>query len=613
MAGNSISKTAVWLLLGLLILGLGGFGVTSLSGTIRSVGSVGDTDIGVNEYARALQTEINALQAETRGPVSFAQARAAGIDRVVLSRLVSEAALTEETAKLGISIGDRNLRDQILDIPGFQGLNGEFDREAYNYALQQAGLNEAAFEADVRAEASRTLLQGAVIAGVGTPDTYIDTLMTYIAERRDISFAILERADLVTGLAVPTEEDLKTYHQAHLSDYTSPEIKRITYAWLTPDMIIDTVDVDEDALREAFDTRIEEFVQPERRLVERLAFADRAAAEAAKAEIDAGSSTFETLVEARGLELSDIDLGDVTIGDLETAGTDVFAAEAGDVVGPLDSSIGPALFRINAILQAQETTFEDAQPVLRDELAGDRARRVIDGQIEMIDDLLAGGATIEDLAAETEMELGQIDWHASAAGEINGYSAFQTAAAAVQEGDYAEVVTLEDGGMFALRMNEIVAPAPKPLDEVREDVSNAWTSDAVVAALTAQAETQVADLETGTSFQDLGMTPQAVTELTRQGFQPGTPPEFIETVFGMDEGTVEVLAGNGRIFVLHLQSIQPPAMDDPDVEQLRTVLQSQAAADVSQDLFQALADDIRTRSGIYLDEQALNAVHANFQ
>ena len=38
--------------MGLLILGLGGFGVTNLSGTVRSVGSVGEADISLNEYAR---------------------------------------------------------------------------------------------------------------------------------------------------------------------------------------------------------------------------------------------------------------------------------------------------------------------------------------------------------------------------------------------------------------------------------------------------------------------------------------------------------------------------------------------------------------------------------
>ena len=42
---SSMSKTAVWVLLGLLILGLAGFGATNMGGSIRNVGYVGDKPI----------------------------------------------------------------------------------------------------------------------------------------------------------------------------------------------------------------------------------------------------------------------------------------------------------------------------------------------------------------------------------------------------------------------------------------------------------------------------------------------------------------------------------------------------------------------------------------
>ena len=76
MAGSSISKTAVWILLALLILGLGGFGITNLSGGVSPVGSVGDEDIAIDDYARALQQEINAIEAQTGSPLAFAEAQA---------------------------------------------------------------------------------------------------------------------------------------------------------------------------------------------------------------------------------------------------------------------------------------------------------------------------------------------------------------------------------------------------------------------------------------------------------------------------------------------------------------------------------------------------------
>src|SRR6056297_2135320 len=121
MAANSISKTLVWILMGLLILGLGGFGVTNLSGNVRSVGSVGDTEIDMNDYARALQNELNARAAGSGQPMTLQQARQNGVTDAVLSQLVATASLDHEADRLGISIGDENLRRQILEIPGFQG------------------------------------------------------------------------------------------------------------------------------------------------------------------------------------------------------------------------------------------------------------------------------------------------------------------------------------------------------------------------------------------------------------------------------------------------------------------------------------------------------------
>ncbi|WP_306113936.1 MULTISPECIES: peptidyl-prolyl cis-trans isomerase [unclassified Roseovarius] len=613
MAGKGISKSLVWILMGLLILGLGGFGVTNLSGSVRSVGSVGETEIGLNDYARTLQNQIRALETQVGGPVSFAQAQEAGLDAAVLSQLVAITALEEETRRLGISMGDGNLRQRITEIEAFQRADGTFDREAYSFALEQAGSNEAEFEDGLRSQEASSILQNAVLGGVNAPDAYTDTLLNFLAEERDITWAVLTRDDLATGLPVPTDDDLRAYHEENAAAFTTPETKRLTYAWMTPDMIIDTVEVDEDTLRAAYDDRAAEYIQPERRLVERLAFADDASATAALERINSGEATFEALVEERGLALADIDLGDVQKIELEAAGDAVFAAEAGDIVGPLESPIGPALFRVNAILAARETTFEQALPELRDEIAGDRARRVVDGQIEGVDDLLAGGATIEDLAEETEMVLGQIDWHVGVTDGIAAYDAFRQAAGAITAEDYPDVAQLEDGGIFAMRLDEVVPPTLQPLEQVRTEVEDAWRREEVEKALNSQVQAQAAQLTEGTSFEDLGMEAQSAQGLSRRGFQEDVPPEFVEVVYGMAKGDVELIQGGGRLFVLRLDDVRKPDATDPDLATLRQSIQEQTAGSIAQDLYQILANDIRTRAGIEINQQALNAVHSNFQ
>jgi peptidyl-prolyl cis-trans isomerase D len=611
MAGKGISKSAMWVLMGLLVIGLGGFGVTNLSGAIRSIGSVGDAQIDVNTYARALRNEINALAAQRGEPVSFAQARAAGLDQRVLAQLVARAALEHEAGVIGLSVGDETLRNEILDIAAFKGLDGSFDREAYRFALQQSGLNEAQFEQSIRAETASTLVQAAALAGLRAPAAYTETMRAWLGERRSLAFATLSRGDLQTGLPEPDEAELRTYHQSHLPEFTTPETRQLTYLWVTPEMLVDTVEVDEAALRAAYEERSEEFNLPERRLVERLVFADEAAAQRAKERLAAGES-LETLVAERGLEMADVDLGDVRAEDLGPAAEAVFAAPVGEVAGPVQTNLGPALFRVNAVLAAHTTPFEEARADLRDTLAADRARRVIDTLGEHADDLLAGGATLEDVARETELELGRIDWHPGIAEGIAGYPAFRDAARTVHEGDYPAIGQLEDGGIFALRLDGIEEPRIQPLEEVREAVRARWRAQAILDALRAQAEPIAEALRAGQGFADQGLEPTELSDITRRDYRADMPPDFIETVFAMAAGDVQVIEGSGRIFILRLDSIAPPAEDDADLARVTDALRDQMIADLGQDMFQLLADSIRARAGITLDQAAINAVHANF-
>ena len=610
---NKISRTFVWILMGLLFIGLAGFGATNLSGTVRVVGNVGDEPISVDDYARELQQEIRAFEAQSGQPLTFQQAEALGIPQQVISRLITTAALNGEAANLGISVGDTTVAEQLREISAFQGIDGNFDREAYRFALQNAGLSEAEFEEDLRQESARTLLQAAIVSGNRMPDVYGETLLSYIGETRGFTWAELGADMLEEQIPAATDAQLAEFHEANIADYTLPEQRDITYAWVTPEMLIDTVEVDEAAMREAYEEQTDRFNQPERRLVERLVMPDQAAAEAAKADIETGTRSFEDVVADRGLELADIDMGDVSRADLGGAADAVFAAEVNQVVGPFPTDLGPALFRVNGVLPALETPFEEAEPVLREQLAQDRARRVIDAMVGDVDDLLAGGATLEELAAETEMQLGQINWSRDTDDGIAGYDAFRDAAAAVSEEDYPEVQELGDGGIFAIRLNGVNAPRPQTLEEVRVQVEADWLQAETESRLVAKAEEIAAELGEGKTFEGLGLRPNVQRGQTRNGFLPGLPADALERIFAMDAPGVITLPHEGAAVLIRLEQIQEPDVDSEESQAVLTAVEQQVSNGLSTDLFQALARDIQSRVGIGIDQQALNAVHANFQ
>jgi peptidyl-prolyl cis-trans isomerase D len=608
---NPLKDVAVWTMVGLLVVGLAGFSITSFGGGTRAIGKVGQTEITTDQYVRAFQAQLNAFSQQIGQAISAQEAMAFGLDRQVMEGLVAQAALDNEAARVGLSVGDAAVAAEVTTLPAFQGVNGAFDRETYRFTLQRSGQTEAEFEAALRNDITRELMQGLVAGGFAAPDALTETLYTWIAERRGFSVLRLAEGDLAAPIPDPTEEELRAYHQANIATFTAPEAKRITYAALLPEAIAAEQPVDDAVLREMYQSRIDEFVIPERRIVERLVYPDQAAADAARADLDGGAA-FEGLVEGRGLTLEAIDLGDVTQEDLDAAGEAVFAAAEGDVVGPLATDLGPALFRVNTVLAAEETTFEEARDSLAVEIQFDAARRLIADQVELIDDLLAGGATLENLVDEAGMTLGTLDHVPGQQGEatIEGYPAFRAAADAVTADDFAEAILLEDGGVVALRLDEIVPATPIPFEEAREAVAAAWRAEALASALSARAVEIKAAVEGGAGIGSFGIV-DVSPEIARDSFVADVPDSLVPAVFAMQEGDVQVIEAEGFIAVVRLDRILPAATEGLDADALREAIAAQAVQAISTDAFAAFTDALTTEAGISLDQSVINAVNAS--
>jgi peptidyl-prolyl cis-trans isomerase D len=608
---GKVQEVAVWTLMGMLILGLGGFGVTSFSGGVTKVASVGDVEVTTNDYARALQTQVNAFAQQFGQQISVQEAIAFGIDKQVLRDVLNRAALDNEAQRIGLSVGDEVVASELMGMDVFKGVSGTFDREAYRFTLERNNLTETEFETNLRRDISRELLQGAVAGGFAAPKPMTDTLYAWAAERRGFSMLRLTEADLTAPVGEPTDDELKAHYDANIDRFTRPEAKRITYASLLPEAIAQDQPVDDATLQKLYQDRIAEFVIPERRIVERLVYPDQATADAAKTKLDAGTS-FEDLVAERGLTLDAIDMGDVAQAELGEAGAAVFAAGEGQVAGPVTSDLGPALYRVVSVLAAEETSFEDARETLAIEIQTDAARRLIADQVEQIDDLLAGGATLEDLGKEMGLTVATLDHVPGQQGDaaIEGYPAFRSAADAVQDGDFPEAIVLEDGGVVALRLDEIVAAAPIPFDEATDQVAEDWRRSAVAKALTARGAEIKAALDGGAAIGSFGIV-DVTPETPRSGFIADAPETLLGDVFQMTEGEVRVIEADGFIAVVKLDRILPAQTEGEEAEAMQAALEAQARQAIAQDAFDAFTTALTAEAGITLDQAAINAVHTS--
>jgi peptidyl-prolyl cis-trans isomerase D len=604
------ASVIVWVLMAMLVAGLGGFGVTNFGRSVTAIGSVGSQEIDVNQYARALKNQIDQLSRQFGQQMSLKEAQIFGIDQQVLQNLISDAALDNEAQRLGLSVGNVIVAQKVAAVKGFQDVTGKFSRETYGLVLQQNNITIREFEASVRRDTARQLLQAAIVGGFVAPQALTDTVYAHAGEKRGFSVLHLTEASLPAALPTPTDADLQGYYDAHVQTFTRPEAKRITYVALQPADIAATMPVDEAAVKAQYDARIDQYIVPEKRLVERLVFPSDADAAAARAKLDAGA-TFESIVRERGLELADIDLGDVTLKDLGAAGDAVFALKDPGVVGPLPSDLGPALYRMNGILARQETTLADAHDKLAAELQTTAAQKTISDKVEAASDLLAGGATLEDLAQDQSMKLATFDYAKGADDNdpIAADTAFATAADAAAPGDFPEILTLANGGIAALRVDATVPPAPIPLDKIRDKVTAAWHADALATALKSQGDTALKAIDGGATIGAQGIV-DVVHGLTRDATSDTFPPDVIKAAFAMKPGERKLIDLPGYVAILQLDTITPADADGDAARTTRAQLAAQAQQGIAQDAYGLYTAAMTAQGGLTVDQTAINAVQA---
>jgi peptidyl-prolyl cis-trans isomerase D len=612
MAKSKASQTAVWILLGLLILGLGGFGVTNFGGSVRSIGEVNGQTLSTNAYFRALRQDMNALSAQVGRQVSFAEAQGFGLEGSTRSRLVTTAMLDAEVARLGLSVGDERLAAEIRAMAPFRSAGGAFDRNLYRLALEQNAWTEAEFEATTRADIARSLMQASVAGGLVGSEAMGRTVFEWLEERRSFSLLRLTEADLSSPLPSPDDATLRQHHADNPQAFTRPEARRITYAALLPQDVMDEITVNEDELRASYQARLTEFVQPERRLVERLVFGTEEQAENARNRLDASLISFEDLVTERGLSLDDIDLGDVAAADLGAAAEVVFAMDEPGVVGPLPSDLGPALFRMNGILEAQEVTFDEAREQLLAEFGQDAARRLIADRVEEIDDLLAGGATLEDLGQDAGLRVETIDMIPGLTEGMAAYPEFRTRAAAARDRDFPEVVVMQDGGLFALRLDAVLPPELRPYEEVTDAVEADWRATTLRAALATQLDSAKAAVEGGAALGTQGVT-EVYARMPREGRVDQAPPDLMAQVFALEPGALTPIVAGEFTALLRLDEIHTTEGDAAEADAFIDLFAQQLGQQMGTDAFELLTRALEARSTIRLDQAAIEAVHAQMR
>ena len=603
---TSVSKIFVWILLGFLFVGLIGFGTGNLSGNIKTIGKIGETEITVNQYVRALQTELRNTSQQFGQQLTLQQLQAFGIQQQVLARLVTDKLLENEASKLSLSVDDKTVRDNIVSLNVFKGPDGNFNQDAYNFALENAGYTSTEFEEEIRAETARNILSQSILSGNMTNKLQAELLASFLLEERSFNIQILKPENISFTVKDPSDEQLESFLEINVDDYTVPESKAITYAVLQPEMLIDIVESDDSILEKIYDEKKQEYNKPEQRTVERLSFLNMDEANSVMAEVTKSLTDFDKLLSDRNLSDEDVLYGTFTEEQLLEGKKQVFAGNVGEVVGPVETDLGPVIFRIREIIPAKTTSFEEVKPELDKEYKLSEAIKLIDERIEDSQNLLAAGGTLEELNKEIGFSVENILFNSEANIPILENKIFFDTAQTAKVNDFPEIKELPNGGLFALRVDQTVDARQKDIDEVRTELTNAWQKQELQNKLDEIAKDMLSKHQYKGKILNFN-------KITRDKVLPELPENIVEEAFNLSTGEGTVISGDEESFILRLKNVSNADLSSDTAKLLVSQLKNQISNSLSADLFESFANMARVNSKLDLNEQAVNAVHSSFQ
>ncbi|MDR9483335.1 MAG: peptidylprolyl isomerase, partial [Salibaculum sp.] len=222
---------------------------------------------------------------------------------------------------------------------------------------------------------------------------------------------------------------------------------------------------------------------------------------------------------------------------------------------------------------------------------------------------------LEDLAEQTDMQLGELAWTPEIRDGIAAYAGFREVVAGLEPDTFPELHELEDSGLFAVRVDEVRPPELQPFEAVRAQVAADWRAAETRRQLRARAEEIAAGIDAETEFTEIGLD-GAVAErgLTRRSFLNGTPPDFMTSLFELDTvGETLVVDGEEGVIVARLDAIAQPGVDDPAVSAQAEAVAERAGQGMAMDIFTAFTQAVQADTEITIDQAAINAVHSNFQ
>ena len=614
-AGTWVAK----LLLLMLVLSFAVWGISGsmMGGFGNNVVTAGGTTVSILDYRLAYDRQLALLSRQFGSQITREQARAFGVDQQVLAQVVAGAVLDEQAREMNLGLSRDRLATLTAEDPAFQGADGSFDRNQFDFVLSQIGMRPEDYLRNREQVAVRQQIVEAVSDGLDAPDAFLRAVSLYRGEDRTVDYLVLPKS-LVEPIEPPSDQELTAYFEESKETYAAPEYRKISYVKLEPADIADPSAISDEQVREYYEQNVERYTSAEQRTIEQLVFADQQAAEAALAKVR-GGSTFEEIIAAEGKTMDDVLLGTfekARIADAAVADA-AFALPANQVSEVVAGTFGPILLRVTEITPETVKPLEEVSEEIRGDLALDEANRILLDVYAGYEDARAAGETMAEAAAKQRLKVVTVEAVDRSGKNPEGTiltdipasqdllrEAFETEA-----GIENPPLDLGSVGFVFYEVDDITPARDRELQEVRDQVEADWIAQETTERLAARAAEIEKQLKDGKPFAEiataLDLEVQTKRGLKRQADDADFGQAGVASAFGVARngtGVFPAPTGDAQV-VFRVTDVVVPADAGPD--SVPQEASDRFASGIADDLLDQLVARLQTEYPVTIDRTAI--------
>ncbi len=604
------SKFMKFILGGFIALAVGGLVFTDIHGMFTgnvggtTIATVEDTKIDIRQFDNDFRGFLNQTGL---GEDGYNLAIAEGFLQSRINAILRQKAAND----LNIMMDNDTIARQIRAVFG-----PNTSKEQIEMTLRAQGMSVDDLANNIRAQTAFTMLNAMPSAVTNYVPSYVSDIMSKIQnESRSATVLTIPLSNLYESVEI-TDQDIVNYYNENPNAFTTPETRNLSVGTLSLDDVKDTLPALSQAdIREDYNSRIEDFIIPEKRTLIQIQIKDSEKAQAVYEAALKNGDLAEAVKNVLGEDRAPTDAATFEYDALPTELADAaFASSRGvdDIIPPVQSIFGNVVAQITDITEETTQDFASIKQDLRAEMQQNAEHDALYNIIITIEDMIDNGQTYDEIKAVAPLKTSKIERLStdnfdnkipeSLKSALENGPSLKDEIFTLPAGGVAYPIEIDEANYIFVGVDAIEGGELQALDDVRDDIrATLITQNQRAIAqqeLNMITDQLIANSKTLDTVKDDKNGKIRTVEDLKQGDSSTATANLISTA---DENGYNAIIDGDNAIIVRIDDVKYNDDDAEDMDNLSTIQSTQTAMVDS-----LLAAYYRDNASIWVNETLLN-------